>query len=331
MVRKVHLMNQINNNPDEFVLLAGNGNMKLAQEIGKILKKEVTNPVTYFSDGEVRVKGIPNLRRRPVFILQPTTPPVNDHLMELLLIIDAARRAAASEITAVLPYFGYARQDRKEQPRVPISASVVANMIRRSGADRILTVDVHTEQAQGFIQCAWDNLYASYALIPEIKKRKLSNVTVVSPDKGGVPRATSYAGLLGVDDVAIVYKQRDLHVNNKSEAFAMIGEVEGRDLLLVDDMLDSGGTIFSAVEHLASYKPKSIRVVVTHGLFTGKALERLSASQVEEIIVTDSVDHREEVLAHPKVTVVSIAPLMAEAIHRVQTGDSISEGLILHS
>lgn len=312
-----------------FVLLAGNGNLVLAEKIAKILGKEVTNPITYFVDGEVRVKGIPNLRRRPVYIIQSTGKPANDNLMELLLMIDAARRASADEVNVVIPYFGYARQDRKDQPRVPISSAVVANLIRSAGADRICTLDIHAEQVQGSVQFSWDNLYGSYVLVPEIKKRNLKDTVLVSPDKGGVPRVTGYAQLLGVPDIAIVYKQRDLHVNNKSEVFSMVGDVEGKDVLLIDDMLDSGGTMFNAVDHIKECGARSIRVAVTHGLFNGTALERLSASPVEEIITTDSVAHRDEVLNHPKITIVSVADMLAEAIIHIQTGASISEELIL--
>lgn len=313
------------NGLDNLVLLSGNGNPKLAADVGKILGQKVTNPITYFSDGEIRVKGIPNLRRRSVFIIQPTPPPVNDRLMELVLMIDASRRASAKEITAVVPYFGYSRQDRKEQPRVPISAAVAANMLRAAGIDRIMTVDIHAEQLQGFVQYPWDNTYASYALIPAFQKKKLKNLVVSSPDKGGVPRATGYAGLLGVRDLAIVYKQRDISVENKSETYAMIGEVKGKNVLLVDDMLDSGGTMFNAARHIAENGAKDIYVIVSHGLFTGSSLEDLSNSPIKEVLTTDSIAHRKEVLEHPKIKVVSIAPMIAEAILREQTGQSISE------
>ena len=313
------------NGLENLVLLCGNGNPKLAADIGKIIGQAVTNPITYFSDGEIRVKGIPNLRRRAVFIIQPTPPPVNDRIMELVLMIDAARRASAKEITAVVPYFGYSRQDRKEQPRVPISAAVVANMMRAAGIDRIMTVDIHAEQLQGFVQYPWDNIYASYALIPVLKKKKLKNLVIASPDKGGVPRATGYAGLLGVRDIAIVYKQRDIDVENKSETYAMVGDVKGKTILIVDDMLDSGGTIFNAADHLAKNGAKDIYVVVSHGLFTGDSLKRLLQSPIKEVVTTDSIAHREAVLKHPKISVVSIAPMLAEAILCEQTGNSISE------
>lgn len=312
-------------------LISGTSNPVLAGKIGDILSIEVANPITRFVDGEVRVKGLPNLRGRAVFIIQPTAPPVNDSVMELVLMIDAVRRASAKEITAVIPYFGYARQDRKELPRVPISASVVANIIVAAGANRILTVDVHTEQSQGFVQCPWDNLYASYVLVPTMKKKKLKDFVVATPDKGGMPRAAGYARLLGTQNLALVYKQRDIHMNDSMTAYGMIGDVKGKDVVVVDDMLDSGGTLMNAIEHIADNGAKDIYALISHGLFSGDCLKRLSASRVKEIITTDTVQHRDEVVKHPKVKIVSIAPMLAEAIRRVESGESISEDLILKS
>jgi ribose-phosphate pyrophosphokinase len=244
--------------------------------------------------------------------------------MELIFMIDAAKRSSASEISVIIPYFGYARQDRKEMPRVPISSSVVANMIVNAGADRILTLDIHSEQQQGFVNIPWDNLYGSSSLLPAIQEKNLSDVVVASPDKGGMTRATGYAKLLGAKGVALVYKQRDIHLNNESEALGMIGEVKGKDVLIVDDMLDTGGTIAHAADYLRKEGAKSVRVAVTHGLFSGKAIERINNSVIDEVIITDTIFHREEVVKHPKITVVSIAPLLAEAIQRIQTGESIS-------
>lgn len=312
----------------DIVLVTGNANPELAEKVAKLLSSPLSNPISYFLDGEIRVKGMPNMRGRSVFVVQPTSPPVNDRFMELVLLIDAVRRASAKEITAVIPYFGYARQDRKEQPRVPISASVVANMVERAGVDRILTVDIHAEQAQGFVQCPWDNLYGSYVLVPEIKKLN-KNFVVTSPDKGGLPRAAGYAKLLGVTDLALVYKQRDIHMEDQSTAYGMIGDVKGRDVLMVDDMLDSGGTMINAIEHLAENGANEIYATVSHAVFTGNALERLSASPVKKIIVTDTIKHRKEVVEHPKVVIASVAPMIAAAIRRIQTGESISENLIL--
>lgn len=314
---------------NDFILLAGRANPSLAKAIGKILTLQVHEPVSIFADGEIRVRIEPNLRRRMVFIIQPTAAPVNDHIMELVFMIDAAKRASASEVTVVTPYFGYARQDRKEMPRVPISSSVVSSIISNTGADRILTVDIHSEQQEGFIQKPWDNLYGSYALIPEIRKKKLQNLVVASPDKNGMHRATAYAKLLNTPDVALVYKQRDVKLNNVSDALDMIGDAQHKDVLLVDDMIDTGGTIAHAANFMKKRGAKSVRVVATHGLFSGNALQKIAESEIAEVIVTDSIAHREEVRNHPKITIVSIAPLLAEAIRRIQTGESLSEGLIV--
>lgn len=316
-------------NTDDFILLAGQANAKLAQDIAKILKVPVYQPVSIFSDGEIRVRIQPNLRRRFVFVIQPTAPPVNNNIMELIFMIDAAKRASAREVIAVVPYFGYSRQDRKEMPRVPISASVVASMLEHAGADRIMTVDIHSEQEEGFIQKPWDNLYGSFSLLPAIKSKKLKDIVVASPDKGGVVRATGYSRLLKASEIAIVYKERDITINNKSDALLMIGDVKGKDVLLVDDMIDTAGTIVNAANFLRAQGARSIRAAGTHGLFSGNAIEKITSSAIEEIIVTDTIALSEKIKNHPKVTVVSVAPLLAEAIRRVRTGESISKDLIL--
>lgn len=312
---------------NDYILLTGRSNPTLARNIAQILKKELAEPISIFSDGEIRVKGIPNLRRRHVFIVQPTAPgtnSVNDHLMELMFMIDAAKRASSSEITAVIPYFGYARQDRKEMARVPISASVVAKMIEDAGADRILTIDLHSEQLEGFIRKPWDNLYGSYALLPAIKNEHLDNLVIASPDKGGVVRASAYGRLLETPGLAIVYKERDIHTNNASRALGMIGDVEGKNVLLVDDMIDTAGTIVNAANFLKEKGAKSIRAVATHGLFSGDAMKKIAESSMDEVIVTDTLAIPEEIVHHPKVTVVTIAPFLAEAIQRIKTGESLS-------
>lgn len=313
----------------DFVLLSGRANPKLAKDIGKILGKEVDEPISVFADGEIRVKIEPNLRRRHVCIVQSTSSPVNDNLMELLLMIDAAKRASASEIVAVIPYFGYSRQDRKEMSRVPISASLVAGLIDQAGADRILTVDIHSEQAEGFIKKPWDNVYASYSLVPELKKRKLTDLIIASPDKGGVVRAAGYAKLLNASGIAIVYKDRDIHVNDSSEALTMVGNVKGKDVLLVDDMISTGGTLLNAADYLKKQGAKSVRAAVTHGLFTGSAMEKIEASTIDEIIVTDTIALSDKMVKNKKISVISVAPLVAGAISRIQSGDSISKDLIL--
>lgn len=313
----------------DFVVLTGRSNPKLARSIGLILKKEVYEPVSIFSDGEIRVKIPLNLRRRHVFIIQPTSHPVNDHLMELIFMIDAARRASAKEITTIIPYFGYSRQDRKEMPRVPISSSVVARMIENAGANRIVTVDIHSEQQQGFVKVPWDNLYGSYSLLPAIKSKKLSNLVVASPDKGGMTRATGYSKLLHALGIALVYKERDVNINNVSETLAMIGEVRGKDVLLVDDLVDTGGTLVNAVKFLKEKGAKSVRAAITHGVLSGNALEKIDGSVIDELILTDTIMQKEAVEKHPKITIVSTAPLLAETIKRIRTGESISKDLIL--
>lgn len=313
----------------EYVLLTGTSNTALSESIAKHLKKNLYNPISVFSDGEIRVKVPENVRRRHVFIIQPTCPPVNTSIMELIFMIDAAQRSSASEITAIIPYYGYSRQDRKEMPRVPISSSVIANILENAGVNRIVTLDIHSEQQQGFIKSPWDNLYGSYALIPEIKKRKLKNLVVAAPDKGGMTRATGYAKLLGIDDIALVYKERDVKVNNISDASAMIGDVKGKDVLLVDDMIDTGGTVVHAAKFLKKEGAKKIIICATHGLFSGAAVEKFTDDAVDEVIITDSVPLRSEMKKNKKVSVVSVAPLLAEAIRRIETGESISRDLIL--
>lgn len=316
-------------NKDDFVLLTGRSNPELARAIGKLLDVPVDEPISVFADGEIRVRIQPNLRRRMVFIIQPTNTPVNDHIMELLFMIDAAKRASSSEVIAVIPYFGYSRQDRKEMSRVPISSSVIANALVSAGADRILTLDIHSEQQAGFIAKPWDNVYGSYSILPELKKRNLKDIVVAAPDKGGMIRSTGYARLLGSDALALVYKKRDIMLNNVSNTLAMIGNVKDRDVVVIDDMIDTAGTIVNAVNYIKHKGARSIRVVATHGLFSGDALKRIADSEVDEMIITDSIAQSEEVRNHPKITVVSVAPLLAEAIKRIRSGESISKDLIL--
>lgn len=316
-------------NKDDFVILTGRANPALAHAIGETLGVEVLEPISIFSDGEIRVRISKNLRRRMVFIIQPTSTPVNDHIMELLFMIDAARRASSEEITAVIPYYGYARQDRKEMSRVPISSSVVASAITNAGANHILTLDIHSEQQEGFTHIPWDNLFGSYSLLPEIKKRNLEDPVVAAPDKGGMVRAAAYARLVNSDDIALVYKKRDILLNNVSNTQAMIGNVKDRDVILVDDMVDTAGTIVNAANHIKEKGAKSVRVVSTHGVLSGDALQKITDSAIEEMIITDSIAHREEVRSHSKIKIVSVAPLIAEAIRRIRSGESISSGLIL--
>ncbi len=317
-------------NPDDVILLTGRSNPTLAKDIARLLHKEVFEPVSSFSDGEIRVRIPENLRRRHVFIIQPTSVPVNDNLMELILMIDAAKRSSAEEIIVVLSYYGYSRQDRKEMPRVPISSSAIAGMIVNAGASRIVTVDIHSEQQQGFVKIPWDNLYGSYSLIPEIKSQKLKELVIAAPDKGGMTRATGYAKRLpNSSGIALVYKERDIAVNNKTEALAFIGDVREKDVLLVDDIIDTAGTIVSAANYLKGQGARSVRAAATHGLFSGQSLEKITKSYIDEIIVTDTIQHRKEVIKNKKITIVTVAPLLAEAIRRIETGESISKDLFL--
>lgn len=315
-------------NSNGFVLLTGTANLKLVKDVAKILGKKADETVTVFADGEKRIVIPENLRRRDVFIIQPTCPPVDTSIMELLLIIDAAKRSSASEVSAIIPYFGYSRQDRKDRPRVPISASLIAGLIEFSGADRILTIDIHSEQEPGFVEIPWDNLYSSYCLLPELKKHFGKNLVIASPDKGGVPKATFYADLLDADGVAIVFKQRDVMKTNESQAMDMIGDVSGKDVLIVDDMIDTAGTICEAAKLIKERGAKNISVAATHGLFSGPAFKRITEAPLEKIFITDTVPLRDEILNNPKVTVISIAPLLAEAINCIYYGYSISERLI---
>lgn len=312
-----------------YSLFTGRSNPELAHKIAKLLQKELFHPVSVFSDGEIRIKLPENVRRHHVFIIQPTCTPVSDSLLELIFMIDAAKRSSADEITAIIPYFGYARQDRKEMPRVPISASVVSNILENAGADRIVTLDIHSEQQQGFVKIPWDNLYGSYSLIPEIKKRKLKNLVIASPDKGGMTRATGYAKLLGVDDIALVYKERDVAVNNKSDASAMIGDVKGRDVLMVDDMIDTGGTVVHAAKFLKEQGASKVIICATHGIFSGSAPEKFESDAIDEVIVTDTIPLRSEMKENKRVSVVSVASLLAKAIQKIESGESLSRDLIL--
>lgn len=308
---------------NNLVLLTGTANLPLAKNIGRRLKKPVHETVSEFADGEKRILIPENIRRRDVFIIQPTSPPTDSNIMELLLIIDAARRASAKEITTIIPYFGYSRQDRREA-RAAISASLVASLIEHAGANRVVTIDMHSEQSQGSIKSPWDNLYASFSLVPAIISRYHGNLIVASPDKGGVAKATYYAGRLRADGIAIVYKERDLKKKNHSKVLDMIGEVKGKDVLLVDDMIDTAGTICAASDLLKRRGAKSIRACATHGLFSGPALERINKSTIQEIFITDTVKLKDEVVKNPKINVISVSRLLAEAIRCIHTGDSLS-------
>lgn len=315
----------------DFILLTGSANQKLAEDIGKILKMPVYNPVNRFADNEANVQIPLNVRKREVFIIQSTCPPnVDSSYMELFLMIDAARKASASEITVILPYYGYSRQDRKDRSRVPISSALMANLLEHVGADKIVTIDIHSDQQQGFSRGPWDTLYASYTLLPLLKnKLDVSKLIIASPDKGGVLIAAAYANRLGAEGIAIVYKERDITKPNSdnTRVLGMVGEVAGKDVLLVDDMIDTAGTLCNAAEKLKEAGAKKITAAATHGIFSDPALKRISECPIDKVYITDTVALRKEVLEHPKIEVISVAPLLAEAIERIYTGDSLSEKL----
>lgn len=313
---------------NDYVVLTGRSNPLLAREIGKLLNKPVFEPVSSFADMETRVKIPESLRRRSVVIIQPTAPPANEYIMELLLMMDASKRASSGEITTVIPYFGYSRQDRKDLPRVPISAKVVAKMIEAMGTDRIVTVDIHTNQQQGFVDVPWDNLSVTNELIQPVEALKLENLVVATTDHGGVDRARKYARRLNADGIAVVYKERDYDANNKSRAAGILGDIDGKNILVVDDMIDTGGSLITTTELLVKKGARQIFVAAVHGLFTADALHRIKDSPIERIFVTDTISQRSDVLEDPRITIVSVAPFLAEAIRRVQSGNSLSIDMV---
>lgn len=314
----------------DFVLLTGTSNLPLAEKVGALLGKKVHQPVTRFADGERRVQIPVNIRRGSVVIIQPTCPPdIDGSIMELLLMIDAAKRASAQEIIVMIPYFGYARQDRKDRPRVPVSASLIANLLQVAGADKICTLDIHSDQSQGFVRIPWDNLFGSFTMVPRLEKEEFTNLVVASPDKGGVPIATAYARRLNAEGVAIVYKERDVNAVNQSEALDLIGNVSGKTVLLVDDMIDTARTLVNAANLLKEKGAKSIWAAATHGVFSADAIDRINSSGIEKIIITDSIPQTESVISNPKFEIISVADLIAAAIKRIESGESISEKLII--
>ena len=304
-------------------LLAGNSNHALAEAIGQHLKLSYTKGVVRrFADMEVFVEIQENVRGEDMFVIQSTSFPANDNLMELLIIIDALRRASAKRITAVLPYFGYARQDRKPAPRTPISAKLVANLITEAGANRVLTVDLHAGQIQGFFDIPTDNLYAQPVMVKDIKDYlDGEHLMVVSPDVGGVVRARALAKRIDAD-LAIVDKRRDRA--GESEVMHIIGEVDGRTCLLVDDIVDSGGTICNAAEALLEQGAKAVYAYVSHGVLSGGAVARIRDSKLKSLVVTDSIAATEEVRQCPNIRRISIAPLLGDAIERISHEKSVS-------
>ena len=304
-------------------LVAGNSNPELAAAIASYLKIPLAKAIVRrFADMEIFVEIQENVRGSDVFVLQSTSFPANDHLMELLIIMDALRRSSARRITAVLPYFGYARQDRKPGPRTPISAKLVANLIVRAGADRVMTLDLHAGQIQGFFDIPVDNLFASPVMVRDIKEHyKLDNLMVVSPDVGGVVRARGLAKRINAP-LAIIDKRRERA--GDSEVMNIIGDVRDRACILVDDIVDSGGTLVNAADALIEQGATEVCAYITHGVLSGGAIARISGSRLKELVITDSIQPTEAVRVARNIRVLSIATLLGEAINRTAGEESVS-------
>ena len=305
-------------------LLAGNSNGPLAQAIGKYLELPITQAsVRRFADEEIFVEIHENVRGEDVFVIQSTSYPANDNLMELLICIDALKRASARRITAVVPYFGYARQDRKPGPRTPISAKLVANLIETAGANRVLSVDLHAGQIQGFFDIPTDNLYGAPVMSADIQSRfQGRNITVVSPDVGGVVRARALAKRLDNAPLAIVDKRRERP--GESEVMNIIGDVAGRFCILVDDIVDSAGTLCNAAGALREGGAEEVVAYCTHGVLSGAAVPRVDKSALTELVITDSIAAYESASASDKIRILTVAPLLAEAIRRIADESSVS-------
>ena len=304
-------------------LVAGNSNRPLAEAIGGYLKIPLTKCVVKrFADMEIFVEIQENVRGEDVFVLQSTSFPANDHLMELLILIDALRRSSAKRITAVLPYYGYARQDRKPGPRTPITAKLVANMLTQAGADRVLTVDLHALQIQGFFDIPTDNLFAAPTMVKDIRKQfDVSKLMVVSPDVGGVVRARDLAKRIDAP-LAIVDKRREQP--GESEVMNVIGDVDGRDCVLVDDIADSGGTLCNAADALLKRGANAVSAYITHGVLSGGAVARITSSSLKNLVISDSIQATEAIRVAHNIRVVSISQLIGEAISRTSGEKSVS-------
>jgi ribose-phosphate pyrophosphokinase len=303
-------------------IFSGNANRELAQAICRYVETPLGNAeVTRFADGEIYVEINENVRGVNCFVVQPTCTPVNDNLMELLVMIDALKRASAGSIIAVIPYFGYARQDRKTKPRTPISARLVADLITVSKVDRVLSIDLHAGQIQGFFNIPVDHLYAMPVLMEHLRTRFNHEAVIVSPDAGGVERARAFSKRLG-SSLAIIDKRRP--APNVSEVVNIIGDVRGRDAIIVDDMVDTAGTLCAAAAAVKAHGARAVFACASHGVLSHPAIERITASPIEELLITDTIPPRAEVRACAKVKVLSVARLLGEAVKRIHHGDSIS-------
>jgi ribose-phosphate pyrophosphokinase len=303
-------------------IFAGRSHPSLTAEICSRIGEEPGHVTLYsFSDGENYVQIDENVRGADVFVIQPTCPPVNDSLMELLIMLDAFKRSSAQRVTAVLPYYGYARQDRKDKPRVPITAKLVADLITRAGADRVLTLDLHAAQIQGFFNIPVDHLFAAPVIVGHLKKLGLEDLTIVSPDAGGVERARAYAKRLGAS-LAIIDKRRV--AANQTEVMNIIGEVEGRNVIIVDDIIDTGGTLIHSVEALERQGAASVSASCTHAVLSGPAIQRINGSNLKMVITTNSIPMADKEAECPRLKTLSIGELLAEAIKRIHNEDSVS-------
>jgi len=307
---------------DKLAVFSGNANLDLARDICKDLKAALQDAlVGRFSEGEIRVKINENVRGKDVFIIQPTCPPANDNLMELLIMIDALRRASAQRITAVIPYFGYARQDRKDQPRVPITAKLVANLLTVAGTSRVLTMDLHAGQIQGFFDIPVDHLFSVGVFVDYLSKMNLKDLVAVSPDVGSIKMARAYAKRVSAG-LAIIDKRRVSP--EKAEAMHIMGEVENKNVIIVDDMIATASSLIEAVEALKKAGAKTIYAAITHGVLSGPAIQRIDQCKgLEKLLITDSIPLPEE-KRHPKIQVLSVAGLLAEAVKRIHNEESVS-------
>ncbi|MEW6261943.1 MAG: ribose-phosphate pyrophosphokinase [Thermodesulfobacteriota bacterium] len=307
---------------DDVIIVTGNSHPALSKEICGYLGLPLgLTQVRRFSDGEIFVELGENVRGRDVFIIQSTSTPVNEHLMELLIMIDALKRASARRITAVLPYYGYARQDRKVAPRVPISAKLVADLITVAGAKRLLSMDLHAGQIQGFFDIPVDHLFAAPVFLNYIRDKQLMDLIIVSPDAGGVERARAYAKRLGVS-MAIVDKRRE--EANVAQVMNIIGDVEGKTAIIVDDMVDTAGTLTQAAEALKKHGARAVMACATHPVLSGPAVERIDASVLTSVVLANTIPLSEKAKVSPKIHTLSVAPLLGEAIRRIHQEDSVS-------
>ena len=302
-----------------FKIFSGNAHHEFSEKVAKSLDVELSNAeITRFSDGEINIRLCESVRGKEVFVIQPTCAPTNDNLMELLIMVDALKRSSAGSINVIMPYFGYARQDRKAAPRVPISAKLVADLLQCAGITRLITMDLHAGQIQGFFNIPVDNLYGSIVLKNYVASKNFPNPIIASPDIGGVARARYFAKLLGLE-IVIVDKRREKA--NESEVMNIIGNVEGKNVILIDDMIDTAGTIIKAAEAFKKNGASSVIALGTHAVFSGPAYQRIQESSLDEVIITDTIPLKEKI---EKIKVVSVAPLFAEVIRRINHNESVN-------